>query len=46
VEKLITELGTAQSWLTYTHFILANGLNKINSNIIRNEGYLNSLKSD
>ena len=44
ISKLINDLGTNKSWLEYTDYIISNGLN--NDNIIRNEGYLNSLKND
>lgn len=44
--KLIADLGTGKSWISYTNHILANNLGQINSNIIRNEGFLKSLKND
>ena len=46
IEELITNLGTKCDWLTYTHYIINNELNKLNCNIIRNEGFLKSLKND
>ena len=46
IEKLISALGTNETWLNYTNFIIEKELNKINSNIIRNEGLLKSLKND
>jgi spore coat polysaccharide biosynthesis protein SpsF len=46
ISKLIDDLGTKESWLTYTRHIILNKYNKINSNIIRNEGMLKSLKDD
>lgn len=46
ITKLITELGTEQSWLDYTKYIIDNKLGSINGNIIRNEGLLKSLKND
>ena len=46
IQKLITNLGTKQSWLTYTEYIIKNNLNSINNNIIRNEGFLKSLNND
>lgn len=46
INRLITDLGTNKSWLEYTNYILNTELNKINGDIIRNEGYLNSLKND
>ena len=45
-KKIILDLGTNQSWLAYTKHMIANGLTKINENIIRNEGFLKSLKND
>lgn len=44
--KLITELGVEKSWLEYVNYILLNNLSHINGDIIRNEGYLKSLKND
>ena len=44
--KLISELGLNRTWLEYTEYIISNKLLEINSNIIRNEGYLKSLKND
>ncbi|MCK8141472.1 glycosyltransferase family protein [Flavobacterium sp. I-SCBP12n] len=46
INKLITDLGTGQSWLGYTNYIIDNNLNSINGNIIRNEGLVKSLKND
>jgi len=46
IKKLIEDLGTNETWLTYTKHILANNYTQINSNIIRNEGFLKSLKND
>lgn len=46
ITKLIEDLGTDKSWLTYTKHIISNQYNEINSNIIRNEGMLKSLKDD
>jgi spore coat polysaccharide biosynthesis protein SpsF len=46
INKIISELGTEKSWLDYTEYIIKNGLSNINGNIIRNEGYLKSLKKD
>lgn len=46
INKIIIELGTEQSWLEYTEYIINNKLLEINGNIIRNEGYLKSLKND
>lgn len=46
IQKLIADLGTNESWLTYAKYIIDNNLFEINGDIIRNEGYLNSLKND
>ncbi len=46
ITKVIEDLDTDKSWLTYTKHIISNQYNKINSNIIRNEGFLKSLKDD
>lgn len=46
VNKIINELGTKKTWLEYTEYIIKNDLLYINGSIIRNEGYLKSLKND
>ena len=46
MEILIHQLGTDKTWLTYTNFIIENDLTKVNGQIIRNEGFLKSLKND
>jgi len=46
INKLIIDLGTDQSWLEYTKYIISNNLGSINGNIVRNEGLLKSLKND
>lgn len=46
MEKLINELGMEQDWITYANYIIEQDLSSINGNIIRNEGYLKSLKRD
>lgn len=46
VEKLILDLGFDKTWLEYTRHIINKQLYKINSNIIRNEGYLKSIRND
>ena len=46
INKIIKELGLGRSWLEYTEYIIKNKLLEINGNIIRNEGYLKSLKND
>lgn len=44
--KIISELGISKTWIEYTDYIIKNELFEINGNIIRNEGYLKSLKND
>ena len=45
--KLIELEGLDKDWLTYTNTYLANAeIRSLNENIIRNEGYLKSLKED
>ena len=46
ITKLIRKLGTEKSWLEYTNYIIENNLQNINKTIIRNEGYLKSIKND
>ena len=46
IEHLIQKLGTNKTWLEYTDYIIANNLTKLNDGIIRNEGFLKSLKED
>jgi spore coat polysaccharide biosynthesis protein SpsF (cytidylyltransferase family) len=46
IEILIKQLGTQKTWVDYTNYIIDNDLNQINSEIIRNEGFLKSLKKD
>ncbi|MEY4030126.1 MAG: hypothetical protein RJA90_1325 [Bacteroidota bacterium] len=46
INKIVSALGTEQGWLDYTEYIINNELANINGNIIRNEGYLKSLKND
>ncbi len=46
INKIISDLGTEQGWLDYTEYIIKKDLANINGNIIRNEGYLKSLKND
>jgi len=46
ITKLVEELGTSQNWLTYTNHIIKNDLSQINNNIIRNEGFIKSLKNN
>jgi len=46
IQYIINQLGTNKSWLDYTNYIIQNDLTKINDNIIRNEGFIKSLKND
>lgn len=46
IKVLINNLGTDKTWLEYTNHIIKNDLNKINNSIIRNEGFLKSIKND
>jgi len=46
ISIIIKKLGSDKDWLTYTNFILENSKNFKNQEIIRNEGYLKSLKLD
>ncbi|SMG23509.1 spore coat polysaccharide biosynthesis protein SpsF [Marivirga sericea] len=46
IQTLIKELGSEKSWLDYSDFILTNQDMFNNQKIIRNEGYLKSLKKD
>lgn len=46
INKIIDELGPNKSWQEYVNYILTYNLTNINGNIIRNEGYLKSLKND
>ena len=46
VETLINQLGTEKPWQTYCTYILEHPSEFQNQNIIRNEGYIKSLKND
>jgi spore coat polysaccharide biosynthesis protein SpsF (cytidylyltransferase family) len=46
IENLIKNLGYDATWEEYTKFLLDNPRKFDNQNIIRNEGYLKSLKKD
>ena len=46
IKILISNLGFDKSWLEYTHYIINNHLQKINSDIVRNEGLIKSLLND
>jgi len=44
IKTLILNVGENKSWLDYTNFIINNKDKFKNQNILRNEGYLNSIK--
>lgn len=46
ITRLLEALGPDQDWLTYTNYVIDNDLSTINNHIIKNEGYLKSLKED
>lgn len=46
IENLINSLGLDKKWEEYVLYMMENDLTKINSKIIRNEGYFKSLKND
>lgn len=46
IKKVVEELGIDETWLKYTRYILGKNYNQLNSNIIRNEGFLKSLAND
>ena len=46
VERLILDLGPDRTWKEYTAHIIEKGLGAINQDIIRNAGFLKSLKND
>lgn len=46
IEHLIQKLGAEKTWLQYTNYMIENNLTKLNEGIIRNEGFLKSLKKD
>lgn len=46
IKYLIKKQGTKKTWLEYTNYIIENNLTKLNEGIIRNEGFLKSLKKD
>ena len=46
IQYIINQLGTDKSWLDYTNYIIQNDLTKINDKIIRNGGFIKSLKND
>lgn len=46
IKRLIEDLGVDETWETYTNHIIDNNLITVNTGIIRNEGYIKSLKND
>lgn len=46
VKYLVKSFGTDKGWREYVKYILDNNLDSINGVILRNEGYLKSLKND
>jgi spore coat polysaccharide biosynthesis protein SpsF (cytidylyltransferase family) len=47
LQKLIAKLGIDKSWLQYADYIVQNPeIMSINANVIRNEGYIKSIKND
>lgn len=46
ISELVENLGTEETWLTYTNYLLDNKLTQLNSDITRNEGLIKSLKND
>jgi glutamate-1-semialdehyde 2,1-aminomutase len=46
IRLIIEDQGTDKTWKEYSEYIIQNDLTAVNANIIRNEGYLKSLKKD
>tara|TARA_Y100001936_G_C16069421_1_gene669519 strand:- start:1376 stop:2137 length:762 start_codon:yes stop_codon:yes gene_type:complete len=46
IEYLVSKLGLKKNWKEYAEFLKNNSSFVFNSNIIRNEGYLNSIKDE
>lgn len=46
ISILINEYGVEQSWMKYTKEIIDQKLSEINSGIVRNDGFLKSIKND
>jgi spore coat polysaccharide biosynthesis protein SpsF len=44
--QLIAALGTDKTWRVYTDYMIEHDLVSINSSIVRNEGYIKSLKQE
>lgn len=46
IKSVVKASGIEKSWREYVKFIIDNNLGSLNGDIIRNEGYLKSLKND
>jgi hypothetical protein len=46
VNYIVNAIGIEKSWREYVKYILDNNLGSLNGDIVRNEGYLKSLKND
>ncbi len=46
IRVLVEKLGTGESWFTYANYIIEKNLHNLNSGVVRNEGYLKSLRDD
>lgn len=46
MNKIINNLGVNATWIDYSEYILNNQLTSINGDILRNQGYIKSLKND
>jgi len=46
VKSVVNSLGIEKGWREYVKYIIDNDLSSLNGDIVRNEGYLKSLKND
>lgn len=46
VKSVVNSLGIERGWKEYVKYIISNNLGTLNGDIVRNEGYLKSLKND
>lgn len=46
IKEIIESLGVEKSWIEYTNYIIKNNLMSINGDIVRNEGYIRSVKNE
>jgi spore coat polysaccharide biosynthesis protein SpsF len=46
VKSVVNSLGIDKGWREYVKYIINNNLGSLNGDIVRNEGYLKSLKND